>query len=142
VREALVARLAAADDLRATLAAGDEVLREALAAETAAWGTVDPATTLSTSCARFGVLADGPTAEAEARERRLFALEWDDDEPHTFWDLARRGVPAAALRSAVGAPHGVRRFDELLAPAGIHDELRVRFALDGDDWATAILYRL
>src|SRR3954454_12760053 len=60
VRESLLARLAAAGDLAGTLGEADAVLRAAVGAEGSAWGTVDPATTLSTSCARFGALAAAP----------------------------------------------------------------------------------
>ncbi|SNS26140.1 DNA-binding transcriptional regulator, CsgD family [Geodermatophilus saharensis] len=35
----------------------------------------------------------------------------------------------------------VRRYEELLEPAGVHDELRVRLAVDGDQWGTVVLYR-
>jgi DNA-binding CsgD family transcriptional regulator len=143
VRQALRHRLSDAPDLAGVLAATDDVLRVALDAQGSAWSTVDPATTLSTSCARFGELDSGPDgwALAAARERRLFELEWADEDPHTFWDLARRRVRAAALRSAMPDPRGVRRFDELLGPAGVHDELRLRLAVDHEEWATAILYR-
>jgi hypothetical protein len=44
-----------------------------------------------------------------ARERRLFELEWADNDPHTFWDLARRQVTAAALQTATLEPEAVRR---------------------------------
>jgi DNA-binding CsgD family transcriptional regulator len=144
VRGALLRTLSGLTDLADVLKAADTVLRAALDAQGSAWGTVDPATTLSTSCARFGALDTGPDgwAVAAARERRLFELEWADADPHTFWDLARRRVTAAGLRTAAANPLGVRRYDELLAPAGIYDELRVRLAIDDDQWATAILYRL
>ena len=144
VREALQRALPAASDLAETLGTADAVLRDAVDAQGSAWGTLDPATTLSTSCARFGVLDTGAdhAEAARARERRLFQLEWADGDPHTFWDLGRRGLTAAALRAAVPAPHDVRRYVELLEPAGVHDELRVRLAIDGEQWATVILYRL
>lgn len=144
VREALQHALLHRPDLAATVRAADDVLRAALHAQGSAWGTVDPATTLSTSCARFGFLDAGPEnlPAAAARERRLFQLEWADDDPNTFWDLARRGLSAAALRTTASEPGQVRRYAELLAPAGVHDELRVRLAIDGEQWATVILYRL
>ena len=144
VREALQDVLLHQADLASTVRAADAVLREALRAQGSAWGTVDPATTLSTSCARLGFLDGGPddAPAAAARERRLFQLEWADGDPNTFWDLARRGLTAAALRTTVAAPHEVRRYEELLEPAGVHDELRVRLAMDGEQWATVILYRL
>ncbi|MDX6367413.1 MAG: hypothetical protein QOK30_2489 [Nocardioidaceae bacterium] len=124
------------------MAAADAVLRPALDAQGSAWGSVDPATTLSTSCARFGVLDAGTDdTVAAARESRLFQLEWADDDPLTFWDLTRRDLTAAALRAAVARPGDVRRFAELIEPAGMHDELRVRLAIDDALWATAILYR-
>jgi DNA-binding CsgD family transcriptional regulator len=144
VREALQRALLHPADVAATVRAADDVLRHALGAQGSAWSTVDPATTLSTSCARFGFLDDGPADApvAAARERRLFQLEWADDDPNTFWDLARRGRTAAALRATVPAPGAVRRFEELLQPAGVHDELRVRLTVDDEQWATVILYRL
>ncbi|SNR91263.1 hypothetical protein [Blastococcus mobilis] len=76
VREALQRALTEGTDLAETVAAADAVLRRAVGAEGSAWGTVDPATTLSTSCARFGVLESGPHDDVgAARERRLFQLE-------------------------------------------------------------------
>jgi DNA-binding CsgD family transcriptional regulator len=143
VREALQRGLSEVTDLAGVLGAADAVLRTALDAQGSAWGTVDPATTLSTSCARFGELDTGPDGGrlAAARERRLFELEWADDDPLTFWDLARRKLTAAALRTAVPEPRGVRRYDELLRPAGVHDELRMRPTVDDEQWATAIFYR-
>jgi DNA-binding CsgD family transcriptional regulator len=136
--------LRGAGDLTETVATADAVLRAEVDAQGSAWGTVDPATTLSTSCARFGALVPDAADEAlaAARERRLFQLEWRDEDPHTFWDLARRQVTAASLRSVVPDPQGVRRYDELFEPAGVHDELRVRLGVEGQQWATVILYRL
>lgn len=144
VREALQRALLHGTDLAGTVRAADGVLRSALGAQGSAWGTVDPATTLSTSCARFGFLDTGPedTLVAAARERRLFELEWANDDPHTFWDLARQEMTAAALRTTVPELSTVRRYEELLEPAGVHDELRVRLAVDGAQWATVILYRV
>ncbi len=144
VREALQRVLLHPADVAAAVRAADDVLRDALRAQGSAWSTIDPATTLSTSCARFGFLDGGPddAPAAAARERRLFQLEWADDDPNTFWALARQGLTAGALRTTVSAPGGVRRYEELLEPAGVHDELRVRLAIDGEQWATAIFYRL
>ena len=139
VREALQRALPPHADLPAAVRAADDVLRQALNAHGAAWGTVDPATTLSTSCARSGFLEGAPGAADN--ERRLFQLESADDDPNTFWDLTRRGRTAAGLRATVAVPGEVRRYEELLEPAGVHDELRVRLGIDRDQWGTVILYR-
>ena len=51
------------------------------------------------------------------------------------------GRTAAGLRLEVGDPRGVRRYHELLGPAGVHDELRLSLTIDGEPWATGVLYR-
>jgi len=143
-REALTHALAGAQTLEETVAAADAVLRPALGAQAAAWGTIDPTTMLSTSCILSGDLDHGagpPPQHVLDRERRLFELEWRDDEPNTFWHLARSGRTAAALRLGVGDPMGLARYRELLAPLGVHDELRVLLTLDGHRWGTVIFYR-
>jgi DNA-binding CsgD family transcriptional regulator len=143
-RHALNDALAGAETLDETVAAADAVLRSALGAESAAWGTIDPSTMLSTSCRLFGALDHGggplPQAAVE-RERRLFELEWRDDEPNTFWHLARSGRVAAALRLGVGEPMALARYRELLVPLGIHDELRLVLTVDESRWGTVIFYR-
>jgi DNA-binding CsgD family transcriptional regulator len=143
-REDLAEALAATYTLADTIAAADGVLRAALGAEAAAWSTVDPSTMLSTSCSLFGELdhGSGPPPQAVIeRERRLFELEWRDDEPNTFWHLARTGRVGAALRLGVSEPMGLARYRELLAPTGIHDELRLVVAIDNNRWGTVIFYR-
>jgi len=143
-REALTHALAEAQSLQDTVAAADGVLRPALGAQAAAWGTIDPTTMLSTSCILFGELDHGagpPPQNVLDRERRLFELEWRDDEPNTFWHLARTGRVAAGLCLGVGEPMGLTRYRELLAPLGIHDELRLLLGVDGHRWGTVIFYR-
>lgn len=124
----------------------DLVLRPAMGADGVVWSTVDPATILNTSCQMLVDIGEGqfevPADEAShERERRLFELEWLDVDPHSWADLLRRGVAAAALRRAHD-PGEVERFRELIAPSGVHDELRVVCSVDGEVWATAICYRL
>jgi DNA-binding CsgD family transcriptional regulator len=137
----VVARLREATTLTEMMAAANDVLADAVGAQAAAWSTVDPTTTLSTSCLLFGELDGADLGPDSARELRLFELEWLDDDPNTFWDMARAGRSAAGLVADVGDPRGVRRYAELLEPLGVRDELRITFRLEGRPWGTAILYR-
>ena len=144
LRERLAARLAGAPDVAHVLAVADEVVRSVVPAQGAAWGTVDPASGLSTSCHVFGRLSEGSAGVpggGTGRERRLFELDWAEDGPATFAGLVREGRTAAGLRLEVGDPRGVRRYHELLGPAGVHDELRLSLTIDGEPWATGVLYR-
>ncbi|RYP85266.1 hypothetical protein EKO23_13520 [Nocardioides guangzhouensis] len=142
IRDRLVAGLAEADTLEDTMAAAHVVLADAVRAQSGVWSTVDPTTTLSTSCGLHGLLGASRDAQAEAvRERRLFQLEWADDAPNTFWALGRAGRTAAGLAVDVDDPRRVQRYAELLSPLGIRDELRILLEVDRRPWATAILYR-
>jgi DNA-binding CsgD family transcriptional regulator len=136
--------LAQADTLADAVETADVLIRDAVGAQAAAWGTIDPATMLSTSCVLCGELDHGLGAlppHVIERERRLFELEWADDEPNTFWQLVRTGRTAAALRLDVGDPTRLARYRELLMPLAINDELRLLLDIDGRSWGTAIFYR-
>jgi DNA-binding CsgD family transcriptional regulator len=141
--ERLAKVLAVDRPLDEQVAAADAIVRSTLGADFAAWSTVDPATTLSTSCAVFGDLGgSSPLARDEReRERRVFELEWDDRDPVTFAALVREQRLAGSLRREVTDVGRVRRYRELLRPLGLTDDLRLRFVADGLDWGTVILYR-
>lgn len=145
VRERIIRALDGATSLDDQVAQADQVLREVLGADLVAWGTVDPATMLSTSCATFGQFDEsegGLGSDELTRERRLFELEWEDRDVNTFGDMLRRANTAASLRASVdGDMESVRRYRDLLRPLGAVDELRLMCMADGLVWSTAIFYR-
>ena len=143
IRQELVRRLAGVGSLADQVAAADELLRKALGADVSAWGTIDPATTLSTSCAVFGEFHEGGklAVDERARERHLFELEWQDRDPNTVGDMLRQGRTAAGLRADVPDLRAVQRHRELLAPLGVVDELRLLCVAEGLAWSTVFFYR-
>lgn len=97
---------------------------------------VDPATGLFTSCHNFGVPAD------PERERRFFRHELTEDDPGRFLDLARRTPPVWSLRRSLADPFECRRYRDLLAPLGCHDELRASLLADEAFVGTLVIYRM
>ena len=114
----------------------DALLRQVVPWDAAAWGTVDPATLLSTSCAVVGVGDD------QDREAVVFALEHDEREPLRLVDLATAVPPAGGLTVATGGrPETAPRFTRLLQPLGFADDLRVAFVRGGVCWGSLYAYR-
>lgn len=119
--------------------AADEVLREVIPFDFAAWASMDPATLMPTSC---DVLAGGsPMPHDPRRDRQLFEIEFADTDPFTFSKMAREDRRACRLRAEVEEPDRVRRYAELLAPLGIYDEMRTLVCDKTGIWGSVILYR-
>jgi hypothetical protein len=91
----------------------DALLRRSVLWDASAWGTVDPATLLSTSCLVIGAGQD------PEREAAVFALEHHEREPLRLLDLAVRTPPAGGLHEATGGrPETAPRWARLLQPLG------------------------
>ena len=104
--------------------------------DAAAWGTVDPATLLSTSCTVLGLPYDAE------RELAVFGYEHDEREPGRLPELVRRVPPAVGLREATGGrPELAPRYRALLEPLGMSDDLRVALVQGGTCWASLYAYR-
>ena len=114
----------------------DALLRRSVPWDVSAWGTVDPATLLSTSCLVLGAPQDAD------REAAVFALEHDEREPLRLLDLAVRTPPAGALREATGGcPETAPRYRLVLQPLGLSDDLRVALVRGGVCWGSLYAYR-
>ena len=114
----------------------DAVLRTLVPWDFSAWGQVDPATLLSTGCLVLGVPFDA------AREAEVFALEHDEGEVNRLVDLVHRVPPAGGLHvDTAGEPQRSARYERLLRPLGVSDDLRVALVRDGFCWASLYAYR-
>lgn len=104
--------------------------------DVSAWGTVDPATLLSTSCAVTGVPYDA------AREALVFGFEHDDREPGRLIDLARAVPPVASLLASTGGrPERAPRWAAVLEPHGFRDDVRLALVRGGTCWGSLYAYR-
>ena len=136
LRERLQRLAAGAADLTEVRAGVDRLLRTEIGYDVAALSTVDPASLLWTSCFVSGVDAD------PARERALFALEFEGDDVNLFVDLATAEVPVGRLLASTdGDPTRSRRYVRLLQGFGIGDELRAVLRSGRTAWGTLVLYR-
>ena len=99
--------------------------------------TLDPATLLLTAC--IECFPDGFVLPSWVPTRTM-ELEFEGVGPHTLAELAAADRPAAALSSASDHESSARH-DEVLAPLGMVDDLRVVFRNGGTVWGAALLYR-
>lgn len=113
-----------------------EVIRSAVPFDVAVQTSVDPATMLDTSCLPLGMEQDPD------REQLVFQLEYRQDTPLSYREIARRPARAAALRLEVDDPHEVPRYTAIMEPNGGFDELRATFVADGLCWGSFTLYRM
>jgi hypothetical protein len=112
------------------------VLRRAVGWDVSAWGLVDPATLLSTGCLVLGVPFD------PERERAVFELEHDEREVGRLMDLVHLAPPSVALGVATrGRPETSPRYERLLRPLGVTDDLRVALMRDATCWGSLYVYR-
>ncbi len=114
----------------------DAVLRATIGYDLAAWGTIDPATLLVTSCTPIG---DDPFPSDH--ELRTFEIEYLGNEPLTLGTFGQRGRDAGSLRTEFDDVRDSLRYRELLAPFGVLDELNALFIVDGRCWGGVRAYR-
>ncbi|HEY2288363.1 MAG TPA: helix-turn-helix transcriptional regulator [Streptosporangiaceae bacterium] len=76
------------------------------------------------------------------RQRLFWQIEMQRPDVNKTGDLVRASCPAAVLSAATGGDLArSARWDELLRPGGIGDELRVALVADGRWWGSVSLYR-
>ncbi|MFB9377339.1 LuxR C-terminal-related transcriptional regulator [Kineococcus gynurae] len=134
----------AAQVLRELPAGGDhlDVLRAAAAAlrgrlgyDVAVWATVDPVTTMWTSCLLDGMARD------PALEAAVFDNEYRADDVLKLSDLAAAGRSGTAWNATRGDVTTSVRHRDLLGPAGFDDELRVVLTDGVTPWGALLLLR-
>jgi hypothetical protein len=100
------------------------------------WGvfTLDPATLLATR-------AVGDALDASAR-RRLFEIEYGEDDVAKFSTLSRELTPVGSLSDATERELGKsKRYRDVLAPAGFEHELRAALRSGKHTWGALFLLR-
>lgn len=120
------------------LAEVDESLRRAIPYRALCVGLLDPATQLCTRTYKLGELRSDPEADMQ-----WGAIEYGSADPTRFTALARRDVPATAVRMEGEVDRAATfRHDEFLRPEyGFSDELRVVARADGRTWAGLAFHR-
>lgn len=116
----------------------DASIRRAVPYRALCVGLLDPATQLCTRTYKLGELRSDPEADMQ-----WGAIEYGSSDPTRFTCLARREVPAAAVRlEGRDDPTATFRHDEFLRPGyGFSDELRVVARADGRTWGGFALHR-
>jgi DNA-binding CsgD family transcriptional regulator len=115
----------------------DEGLRQHVRYGGAAWATHDPATGLTTSCLLTGVPRD------DQRESVIFAHEFHDGEPATYFDLITAGRTVAVLSEETeGDLARAGRWRDVFSQFGVTDELRAILWSGGQPWGSLSLYRM
>jgi DNA-binding CsgD family transcriptional regulator len=103
--------------------------------DSAMWFGVDPATLLAVAPARIEGMDNGYCST-------FWHGEFHNQDACLYRDLAREGVPSAALRASTGnSPLRSPRYRDFLQPQGFDDELRVVFRSGDTVWAFAGLFR-
>jgi DNA-binding CsgD family transcriptional regulator len=111
-----------------------QILREAVPFDAACCTTVDPQTLLST----------GAVVEERVEDVHpyLFENEYLQHDFNKYADLARTQAHVASLSiSTEGQLHLSTRYREILAPAGMEDELRAALTYNGACWGFLTLFR-
>lgn len=84
-------------------------------------------------------VSDSPVA---ASQQRFWQIEYNAGDVNQWPSLARTGPPVGTLSAATGGDLArSRRWDEIMRPAGIADELRAALAVAGNCWGSLSLYR-
>ncbi len=99
--------------------------------------TLDPTTLLLTACVEC---FPDDFALPPWVPKRTMELEFEGAGPHTLAELAAANRPAGAL-SGTPDHRSSARYQDILAPLGIADDLRVVFRSGGTVWGAALLYR-
>lgn len=111
-----------------------ELVREQVPYDVAGWILIDPDTMLMT-----GVYGEGVEP---AQHRELIACELGLEDVNKFWELARDGVPAAALSASTdGDLARSARWSRVYGPHGYGDEIRAVFATGRVAWGHGCLTR-
>src|SRR5215210_2798136 len=109
-------------------------LRKAIPTDVSFFATADPATLLFTSAVRDDVLA---RATSQFLER-----EFLKDDPVKFTSLARATSPVDSLGMATkGELAHSARYQEILAPMDLGDELRAALVVGSKCWGFMCLHR-
>lgn len=110
------------------------VLREAIACDAWCIATVDPATLMLTSSMGEGFPMKG--------SGRFLQIEYAEADFNKYADLAHRRPPVGLLSEATEGDFARSvRWREINEPAGLHDELRAAFVVDGACWGALDLLR-
>lgn len=84
----------------------------------------------------------GDNDAISSRQQRFWQIEMQLPDVNKTCHLVHAGCPAAVLSEATGGDLArSARWDELLRPGGIGDELRVALVADGRWWGSLSLYR-
>jgi len=134
-RDELVLRIQQADTAAEVFAEASTRLRRLVPFDAALWMATDPTTGLMTAPTRIENLFEEP--ERCATWLRLEYVE--DDNPYR--DVSRAEVPSTTLRAAVGDPQQSSRYQQLLRPNDIHDELRMVLRVGDSPWGMMTLQR-
>ncbi|MFP5319111.1 MAG: LuxR C-terminal-related transcriptional regulator [Acidimicrobiia bacterium] len=126
----------------ARAATGDELfeavsheVRKAVPFDGSMWFGVDPSTLLAVAPARFEALDEGYC-------QTLWDGEFHEQDTALYRDLARKPVPAAAIRLEThDRPLRSSRYRHFVQPQGYDDELRMAFRSGENTWAMGALYR-
>jgi DNA-binding CsgD family transcriptional regulator len=109
-------------------------LRRVMTIDAAFFATVDPATILFTS-----VMADSILQEVTPH---FLENEFLQDDPNKFTQLARGPHHASSLSGATRGDLGQSsRYENILVPLSLGDELRAALVIDGDCWGVMCLHR-
>lgn len=134
-----IRRLAAqGGDFTSVRAELDRLLRRSVGHDIAAISTIDPSTSLWTSCFVSGLPLEG----AHERERIIFDVEFHEDDVNSYRAVAEQEVPVARLHATTdGRLEDAKRYGLLLHDLGVTDEMRVMLRVDGTCWGSLTLYR-
>jgi DNA-binding CsgD family transcriptional regulator len=121
-------------DLNAFRTAGLGRLRSTVTIDAAFFATVDPTTLLFTSA-----LAEAPLATVTPQ---FLDNEYGQDDVNKFaWLAASRDVVGSLDQATMGDRATSARYQEVLAPLGLGDELRVALVAGGLCWGVLCLHR-
>ena len=85
----------------------------------------------------------GDNEVISSQQRRFWQIEMQLPDVNKTCQLTTTPIPVAVLSAATGGDLArSRRWDELLGPGGIGDELRAALVADGQWWGSLSLYRV
>jgi DNA-binding CsgD family transcriptional regulator len=129
-----VARLSGARlELAPFIDEAERLLARAVAHDGACWHTMDPATLIETSFRAF---------DLPPLHERMAELEYLRDDYNKFNALARARRHSGVLSEATaGDLDRSARYREVLRSAGVRDELRASFVINGACWGCFVIFR-